>query len=409
MDPLSVVCDEVALEGLDGVTVPSLWIRLRTRSPRFPLQLDALTQAFIWRSLVSNAELDFYELPREREDVVMFDRFAEVNPDTGIQTTDRFFDGSNDIYPIMVVMNDKRGIQGSCAHFKERRNVTKHVRSPELKPLVSLEEAVNRYGRKLVLVASQKQRFHILIGDDSDPDLKIPDPSYCILERLGRARWQGELQRDLHSSSFRMDAGKFHYLRRCLVRHDLITMQSYVIRLRSKYDIMMETLSKTLQETPGQTASLRAKERTFKHVYHYMLSYKMVQLVTLPLEEVLPGAGPCITKKGTKVTVRCLKLLKPYMKKDLLGDEDEEEDAMIRYDQTMERDLFSQAYYVVLSTGTKGISQTGLRLRMNLTKLDVRMLCRRLEKAGLIKVLRGQRPHAAVCEGTGAQKTAVLF
>jgi len=71
-------------------------------------------------------------------------RFAEVNPDTGIQTTDHFFDGSNDIYPITVVLSDKHGIQGSCAHYKERRNVTKHVRSPELKPLVSLEEAVNR-------------------------------------------------------------------------------------------------------------------------------------------------------------------------------------------------------------------------------------------------------------------------
>jgi len=31
--------------------------------------------------------------------------------------------------------------------------------------------------------------------------------------------------------SNRMDAGKFHYLRRCLVQHDLVTMQSYVIRL----------------------------------------------------------------------------------------------------------------------------------------------------------------------------------
>jgi len=43
---------------------------------------------------------------------------------------------------------------------------------------------------------------------------------------------------------------------------------------------------------------------------------------------------------------------------------------------------------LVLSTGTKGITQTCLRLRMNLTKLDVRMLCRRLEKAGLIKVTK---------------------
>ena len=60
-----------------------------------------------------------------------------------------------------------------------------------------------RWGEKLVIVASQDQRYRALIGWDGDPDLKLPDFSYCILERLGRARWQGELQRDLHSGAFK--------------------------------------------------------------------------------------------------------------------------------------------------------------------------------------------------------------
>lgn len=60
-----------------------------------------------------------------------------------------------------------------------------------------------RYGRKLVVVASQMLRFRTLIGIESDPDLKLNDDSYCVLERVGRARWQGELQRDLHGSSFK--------------------------------------------------------------------------------------------------------------------------------------------------------------------------------------------------------------
>lgn len=60
-----------------------------------------------------------------------------------------------------------------------------------------------RYGRKLVVVASQMLRFRTLIGSESDPDLKLSDDSYCVLERVGRARWQGELQRDLHGCSFK--------------------------------------------------------------------------------------------------------------------------------------------------------------------------------------------------------------
>lgn len=60
-----------------------------------------------------------------------------------------------------------------------------------------------RWGKKLVIVASQDMRYRALIGLEGDPDLKLPDFSYCILERLGRSRWQGELQRDLHSTAFK--------------------------------------------------------------------------------------------------------------------------------------------------------------------------------------------------------------
>lgn len=74
MDPLDIVMDEVALEGLDGVTILSLWIRLEKRNPAFPRNLDSYTKEFIWKSLVSNHEVDFYELPQERADVVLVDR-----------------------------------------------------------------------------------------------------------------------------------------------------------------------------------------------------------------------------------------------------------------------------------------------------------------------------------------------
>ena len=74
MDPLSAVVDEVALEGLDGITIPSLWIRLGSRKPEFPLKLDDCTKELIWRSIIHNTDLKLYQLPKEREDVVLWDR-----------------------------------------------------------------------------------------------------------------------------------------------------------------------------------------------------------------------------------------------------------------------------------------------------------------------------------------------
>uniref|UniRef100_A0A4W5L6C5 Uncharacterized protein n=1 Tax=Hucho hucho TaxID=62062 RepID=A0A4W5L6C5_9TELE len=51
----------------------------------------------------------------------------------------------------------------------------------------------------------------------------------------------------------------------------------------------------------------------------------------------------------------------------------------------MERDFLSQAYGIILSCGTKGISQSALRARMCIGKLESRMICRLLERTDMIK------------------------
>uniref|UniRef100_A0A3B4WXI4 Ral transcription factor IIIC subunit 1 n=1 Tax=Seriola lalandi dorsalis TaxID=1841481 RepID=A0A3B4WXI4_SERLL len=411
MDPWSAVADEVALEGLDGITIPTLWIRLEDRLPRFPLKFDDCTKELIWRSLISNTDLKFYELPEERGDVVLTDRFKENDPEAGTETAQKFPEKKKDVYPVHIILENKDGIQGSCAFFIDRIDITKHVRSKSLTALVKLEEALERYGRKLVVVASQSLRFRTLIGSESDPDLKLNDDSYCVLERVGRARWQGELQSDLHGSSFKTDARKLHYMRKSLVKHGLISMQSHVTRVksgqqqhsillllkrfhinrRSKYDILMEYVSNVLQQLPGSVGLCV----TFKRVCQYMRTSKLVEFCQYPLEDLDPSAGPCTTKKGNKVLVRCLRLLKPYSRKGVTDDDDDDEDeeddsgarrgAFPQEPRIMEKDVLSQAYHIVLSSGTKGIPKTGIGYKMNVGKLESRMLCRRLEREGLIK------------------------
>uniref|UniRef100_A0A672YIJ2 Uncharacterized protein n=1 Tax=Sphaeramia orbicularis TaxID=375764 RepID=A0A672YIJ2_9TELE len=424
MDPLSLVVDEVSLEGLDGITIPTLWIRLEDRNPKFPLKLDDCTKEFIWSSLVNNNELTFYELPQNRDDVELDDRFQDIDPETGIETKE-CFETKKDIYPVQIILENKAGIQGSCIYFKERKDVTKHIRSQSNTPLITLDGALKRYNRKLVVVASQKLRFRTLIGSESDPDLKLSDDSYCVLERVGRARWQGELQRDLHVCSFKIDARKLHYLRKSLVRHGLITIQSHVTRVRqsrqqqhsillllkrfhvnrrSKYDILMEQVSTFLQRTPGQFTTLvtlrehlNVDDRTFKRVYQYMRAGKLADLCRVPMEEVDPSSGPCKTKRGRdKLLVRCLKMVKPYSKKGVADDDDDDDDEdddesgarrgpFTPEGRIMERDVLSQAYDIIVASGTKGIAMRALGCKMNVGKLESRMICRKLEREGVIK------------------------
>lgn len=72
-------------------------------------------------------------------------RFKDIDPETGIETTQRFSDTRKDAYPVHIILENKDGIQGSCALFKQRTDVTKHVRSKSLTPLVDLQEALERF------------------------------------------------------------------------------------------------------------------------------------------------------------------------------------------------------------------------------------------------------------------------
>ncbi|XP_060028731.1 general transcription factor 3C polypeptide 1 isoform X1 [Erinaceus europaeus] len=414
MDALESLLDEVALEGLDGLSLPALWSRLETRSPSFPLILEPYTQEFLWRALATHPGISFYEEPRERPDLQLQDRYEEIDLETGILESRRDPVSLEDVYPIHMILENKDGIQGSCRYFKERKNVTNDIRTKYMKPRCTMLEAFGRWGKKLIIVASQDMRYRALIGSEGDPDLKLPDFSYCILERLGRSRWQGELQRDLHTTAFKVDAGKLHYHRKILNKSGLITMQSHVIRLptgaqqhsillllnrfhvdrRSKYDILMEKLSMMLSTRSNQMETLGKLrqelglcERTFKRLYQYMLNAGLAKVIPLPLQEIHPECGPCKTKKGTDVIVRCLKLLKEFKRK--MEDDDDDEEVISKgvppVDIVYERDMLTQTYELIERRGTKGISQAEIRVAMNVGKLEARMLCRLLQRFKVVK------------------------
>ncbi|XP_048189267.1 general transcription factor 3C polypeptide 1 isoform X4 [Perognathus longimembris pacificus] len=417
MDALESLLDEVALEGLDGLCLPALWSRLETRVPPFPLILEPYTQEFLWRALATHPGISFYEEPRERPDLQLQDRYEEIDLETGILESRRDPVPLEDVYPIHMILENKDGIQGSCRYFKERKNITSSIRTKTLQPRCTMAEAFDRWGKKLIIVASQDLRYRALIGMEGDPDLKLPDFSYCILERLGRSRWQGELQRDLHTSAFKVDAGKLHYHRKILNKNGLITMQSHVIRLptgaqqhsillllnrfhvdrRSKYDILMEKLSMMLSTRSNQMETLGKLreelglcERTFKRLYQYMLNAGLAKVVSLPLQEIHPECGPCKTKKGTDVMVRCLRLRKEFKRKvdDDHDDDDDEEvisKAVPPVDIVFERDMLTQTYELIERRGTKGISQAEIRVAMNVGKLEARMLCRLLQRFKVVK------------------------
>ena len=66
MDFVHDLLDEIALEGLDGITVEGLWTRVsyRQRNKQFSFTLDEDGKNFLWQRVIELPDVVFYELPR---------------------------------------------------------------------------------------------------------------------------------------------------------------------------------------------------------------------------------------------------------------------------------------------------------------------------------------------------------
>ena len=234
MNDLSVCLDEIALEGLDGITISTLWRRIQ--SATLCSTVDESYKNFLWRCISSCQDIEAYLLEKPREEIANFASDSEI-------------------YPYHCIVNEA-GIRGSCATFQTRSLVDVSN--------ISLDNAVERYGNTLVFVASQLLRNKVLLGPEFDFSVKIPETSYCLLEIIGRARKLGRLHSNLGLQTM-VDSRSLFAQVKILVELQLITKQSVVTRNRNipssmiylaryhtehSYDSMQFKISEALGEAP---------------------------------------------------------------------------------------------------------------------------------------------------------------
>ncbi|XP_056639937.1 general transcription factor 3C polypeptide 1 [Diorhabda sublineata] len=214
--------DEVALEGLDGITIEAFWKRFLTALDG-PLCLDKQLERFIWENIIlSQDQFQFFELPVPRPELVIYNVFDYLHTEIGVVMEVAY--APPDIYPIALV--NASPILGSCSTFKERINITSIVQS------LSLDEAEERYGQKLVIVASQNMRIQALYEDTADPCIELLNMDYSILERIGRSRKLGELTQGTMSitAAFKIDAKSIFHYKKNLCLNNLISTQMFIIK-----------------------------------------------------------------------------------------------------------------------------------------------------------------------------------
>ncbi|XP_055584822.1 general transcription factor 3C polypeptide 1 [Uranotaenia lowii] len=425
--PLSAVLnEEIALEGLEGSTLDVLWNHLALRL-KIVVPLPHKLQNSIWQLIIRHPEYSFFVLPEPRKPFVFFDRMDQVDPESGVMREPKEFPGHRFHYN--PVVGD--GVRGSCEHYAHRIALSR-----EEVAQMTHEQVEEKWPNAFVIVASQKLREMFIIEPNNTLELSIIQ--FCILEWVGRSRYNGETSQGKYSLvEITKDSAILFYNRKVLIEGKLMTRQSlcqrtgessiqgmvyhlprYYQEMKPKGLVLTEKVVNILKMRPGYMADYdeikqivlgRAEARKWFRGNEFVKFIKTDE--TVPYRLLYPDADKrewqMRNKKGEEKQVRVMRLIDPeadvydmwYSKDDQA--EDEQKDGILNSQKAyIDMPVLQQAYNVIGRAGEQGISQSMMATEMGLDKLNSRSVVRNLLK---LKAIEG---HAV---DEGRQRTTKYF
>ncbi|XP_012286729.1 general transcription factor 3C polypeptide 1 isoform X2 [Orussus abietinus] len=406
MNLVDIVIDEVALEGLDA-----LRRRLEVRIPD-SISLNGAFMTQVWSICVHVKEFSFYDLGSPREELVILDRYAHVDPVLGIVIEPESV--PKDIYPHCPVDETKTGVKGSCSTFDVRKEVSNLVKA------MTLDEVTEKYGEQMVIVASQDLRDCALLGSDVCPILELNSQQHCYLERVGRARYHGEVtQGKLSLGLLKEDPKTLFYRKKLLFGHKLITKQIHhqktskhccsgsVIHLprffvdrKPKAVRLAENMIEILKSKNNYTAEYdeirgaleigHSIKKLLKTSFFQKVAKTGFKKVIEPVHSSSNSKRKKVRKKEeTKERIkRVVQLLQPDPALvDSNNDAPNEEDHPVELEiseQMFNVPLTKEANNLIASRGASGMSQLELGRHLGITKLHSRTILRNLSKSNIV-------------------------
>ncbi|GAB6028146.1 hypothetical protein CHUAL_002359 [Chamberlinius hualienensis] len=432
IDYEAVVEDEVALEGLDGITLSALWTRLLNR-PNFNMTLDNDVKKYFWNICVRHSGFQFYELPEPRLPLVVITRPQDDDDEDAINDIDETV---LNIYPFCEI--NEPNVFGSCSTFYSRVNITNEVKGigTNSHPL-SFEEVDSRWGNKLVILASTDLRRKALLGDEIDPLWQCFGLNYILLERIGRSRYQGEftcgrnsladlnscakslfyyritlLNKGIINKQFRYYKNKDGLLRCVLLLH----LSRFYVEHKPRMVKLTEEICKFLLDKPGRMDTMSnimnslgpMKRETFKKCLK-----KIADIKTMSYEDLLETTGRTSKEVPSNknvnvavlfdnITLENLDLiLEGNMIKEAVDEEslDEMGNCFNKKNvysfgvpdfsnQIIDKSILRQAYELFNQLGTKGASVLYLGHLFGVPRLESRMICNNLQRLKLVAITR---------------------
>nr|CAB3251334.1 general transcription factor 3C polypeptide 1-like [Phallusia mammillata] len=409
MDIFAICIQEIALEGLDGITIQALWLRLLERKDKIPIVLTDLLKSHLWQFLIHHDDILFYALDNERQDPIIFDRFSGYDQRSGcfIASAPDELDTVVDIYPVKPV-NDE-GIKGSCPEFKSRLEVSEVIKEANM----GLDDATNRFGaQQLVAVASQSAREMALLPSGVHPQVieELTELEYCILERIGRSRWQGEIQTVLNTLVFRnLKTSHIHYVMKSLTTKGLVLKQAYAYRRRDKGDKLYQQIllhvrsfqtivrSQLDHKSDEMCAALYNADNKTMSLQNVRLFLGMADTAFKKLKRklIMEGVIEVVSKdkKGSRGE-KDIRLIKKSTNSKPVEETEEDTDlppvppSGSCIGLVAELPVVLQGFRHLVSTGEEGCSQLEmLKLFVGYGSLEGRHVCRKIEKAGIVRTI----------------------
>ncbi|CRL02354.1 CLUMA_CG015427, isoform A [Clunio marinus] len=399
--------EEIALEGLDGITLDALWFRLSERL-NFPLPLHDNFKRVVWKLILARSCYQFFEINENRVTPKRMDRRDYFfNTDIPDEVCKDLLKSVYYIYDFAPVEGDE--VRGSCREFKTR----KKLKCDAIKDM-AVEEVEKVYEQKFVIVASQSIRNAILIPSNIGRECDINNQGYCVLERIGRSRCFGEATSGQFSlSEFLKDHTLIHYYRNSLCKNHLITRQHFLARVRgaqincqvlhlprfytaiqTNNMVMTERLFDFLKKKPNHTAEIECVTK--------FLNIKLKSLSALvktrpnifiyhrkrPYRECYPNATEetYLNKNKTEKMINFFGLVDPNI--DIFtfcepSDDLKPEEETIFNDitnQKFNRALTQQVFQKIIESGKEGVSQCEIGKYFGLSRLNARSVIRRLQR-----------------------------
>ncbi|EDW88305.1 general transcription factor 3C polypeptide 1 isoform X1 [Drosophila yakuba] len=407
---IHAIYDEVALEGLEGVTLPYLWDLLARRLDFFPSPLPDRIRDQTWTLLLRTPshKIEFFELPADRPLMPYYDRLNDIDEQLGLPVVPEQCPYM--LFPAAYVQEGD--IKGNCNDFKTR----KPIPSSDLLSL-NAAQATEQWAGRLVVVASQELRETALTPESLMMPKNLPLPNYIFLEAIGRSRYSGHTTAGPWSLiNYSKDTGILFYIKNKLINLQLIIAQNYnemnkgrilvssLLMLPRFYRIYknhsqenLEKLYLEIMRTPsrqvpvteitellGRPTNFKTKKLLVTHAFRKFFETKQVERPVAPLTK----SGKQSKATTRKVTV--IQLRNPNMQlKDLYKDDESEENQASEFldlghcflDMPPEEEVFR----AVAKFGKRGLNSNELCHYTGINATSMRHFIKRVKKHGLVK------------------------